>query len=202
MLYLHYQALTELTKGDNATCPIALRKAMNVYRQSLLQRFCLIHQLAMPIYDKTIYGKPFVKNSCLQFNQSHSAFHYVLICSLIIKNIGVDIEHMSRLANFEALAKRCFHRDEYKLWHHYHNHLLLWFRIWTIKEAVLKASGLGIRLNLNELNIIFMGDVLRDDAWITHPDIGQFYCQSFVKNNCMISLAYPFEYQKVAIIEY
>ncbi len=38
-----------------------------------------------------------------------------------------------------------------KYWQDLEHDADYWFRVWTTEEAVLKASGLGIRLSLNEL---------------------------------------------------
>jgi 4'-phosphopantetheinyl transferase len=42
---------------------------------------------------------------------------------------------------FEALAKHAFHPEEYQAWQALDKILLL--KVWTTKEAILKASGLG-----------------------------------------------------------
>lgn len=152
----------------------------------------------MPIYDKSIHGKPFVKNiPNLHFNQSHCQSHYALIYSLTVANIGVDIENISRNLNFDKLAKRYFHLDEYQYWQDNGYDGALWFKLWTIKEAVLKASGLGIRLSLNELNANFITD---NSGLVLHDKIGKFYFKNMVMDSTMMTIAYPSYYGDVDII--
>ena len=69
-----------------------------------------------------------------------------------VKDIGVDVEELDRNVRLDALAKHAFHPDEYETWLSLEQDREYWFKVWTIKEAVLKASGLGIRLDLNTLN--------------------------------------------------
>lgn len=159
--------------------------------------FCQNQNLPTPIYDKSQYGKPFITNIVnFSFNQSHSQTDYALIYSVDIQDIGVDIENLNRKINFDGLAKRYFHEDEYLLWRR-NKDILLWFKLWTIKEAVLKAHGLGIRLPLKELNAFFMTD---DGGFVYHDRLGKFYFYNKVINNCMITVSYPFEYGEVMIM--
>jgi 4'-phosphopantetheinyl transferase len=44
---------------------------------------------------------------------------------------------------FEALAKHAFHPEEYQAWQALDKILLFGLKVWTTKEAILKASGLG-----------------------------------------------------------
>ena len=50
------------------------------------------------------------------------------------------------------MTQHAFHPEELKQWQALDYDPEYWFKVWTTKEAVLKASGLGIRMNLNELN--------------------------------------------------
>lgn len=199
MIYLHHASLSLILPHHHSRLVDADRACIRAYRHRLLSEFCQTHHLPTPIYDKDNHGKPFCQNiPHLHFNQSHCTSDYALIYSLDVKNIGVDIENIHRKVNFNNLAKRYFHHDEYALWQNHHYDECLWFKFWTIKEAALKASGFGIRLPLHELNAVFMDD---DTGYVHHHHIGKCYFQNIMTEACMITVAYPFECGDVRIID-
>lgn len=59
-----------------------------------------------------------------------------------------------------------------------------WLRVWTTKEAILKASGFGIRLDLNSLNTQVHPS--HDGGMCTHPLIGTFAYQNFILNQKIV----------------
>ena len=94
-------------------------------------------------------GKPFlVQDHDLQFNISHTTGCAVLaLCHN--HEIGIDIEMTSRNTDFEGVARKVFTRREQEV-------LMtlsksekrkLFFRLWTAKESLMKATGLGFSLN-------------------------------------------------------
>lgn len=195
MIYLYH---TPICAVSVSSTPSLQKQALANHRHQLLSQFCQHQNLPMPIYDKSIHGKPLVKNiPHLYFNQSHSSSDYVLIYSLGVADIGVDIENMGRNLNFDKLAKRYFHHDEYHHWQDNGGDKRLWFCYWTIKEAVLKACGLGIRMNLSDLKAVLID---KDCGYVDNDRIGKFYFRNIVMGDAMITVAYPFEYGKVDII--
>ena len=92
-------------------------------------------------------GKPWLpEGPC--FNLSHSGEWVVLACSE--HELGVDIEKLGEYK--EKLARRCCTEEE-----------LLWlenrdksdfFRLWTGKEAVMKATGLGLALPARSFSVL------------------------------------------------
>ena len=194
MIYLHHTPICAISTSNT---PILQKQDLANHRHQLLSQFCQCQNLPTPIYDKSIHGKPFVKNiPNLHFNQSHSSSDYVLIYSLDVADIGVDIENMHRNLNVDKLAKRYFHADEYQYWQDNGCDRALWFKYWTIKEAVLKAYGIGIRMPLNNIKALFIDD---DRGYVYHQTIGQFYFKNIMVDDCMITVAYPFEYGQIII---
>ena len=49
---------------------------------------------------------------------------------------------------------------------------LYWFKVWTAKEAILKASGLGIRLSLKDINTRV--HPMYDNSQMQHESLGYF----------------------------
>lgn len=103
-------------------------------------------------------GKPWLKskleNKPIYFNLSHSGYK-ALIAITSICEIGVDVEKQKNMTELEEIAKRFFSQKEC-------NALLAlpnsqrqaaFFRIWTRKEAVIKANGLGMSMPLDKFNV-------------------------------------------------
>ena len=107
-------------------------------------------------FDYTTYGKPFLRDSPhdLQFNLSHSGG---LMVAAVCRNspIGVDIERDDRRLHPLEIAQRYFcerEREEIARADAGDRHGVF-FQLWTAKEAVLKATSLGLAVELSKLEI-------------------------------------------------
>lgn len=97
-------------------------------------------------------GKPYIKNSKVHFNLSHSGDYVILM--IADAECGIDLQ--KQVNDQERLAKRVLHEEEYT---HYaampddmcKGELLSWY--WSVKEAYLKYTGDGIRYAMSELNM-------------------------------------------------
>lgn len=91
------------------------------------------------------YGKPyFIADPRLHFNLSHSGA-YVLL-GFAASPLGVDVEQNSELADLDGLIGHCFTRQEAAYIHTSSrtDTQRRFYRYWTIKEAYLKALGVGL----------------------------------------------------------
>jgi 4'-phosphopantetheinyl transferase len=103
------------------------------------------------------HGKPLLKNSPLHFNLSHTGGDpgMVILAVTFDHALGIDIESLNRKIEHEDLARRFFTPTE--------SAALLalptadrhtaFFRIWTRKEALLKATGQGISAGLDSFEV-------------------------------------------------
>lgn len=100
---------------------------------------------------KNKFGRPFLANSTLFFNLSHTDSSYLLGFSSIGK-IGVDIEKLSGEEDIDELIEYSFSQEEADFCKNgqLHNHFL---DIWTLKEAFLKATGVGLVNELKSVNV-------------------------------------------------
>lgn len=188
MIYLHHNKLANIsTHQQNSTQKSQLKSDIYQYRHRILSDFCLQNDLAVPQYDKTVHGKPIVTQGGFVFNQSHTDDDYLLAYSAYVAEIGVDIECIHRPVQAQRLAERFFHRDEQQLWQSRGYSQEVWFQLWTIKEAVLKANGLGIRMNLNELNAKFIN---AHQGEIFHKRIGHYRFECIVTGDNVMTIAY------------
>ncbi|MEO1519422.1 MAG: 4'-phosphopantetheinyl transferase superfamily protein [Cyanobacteria bacterium J06633_2] len=108
------------------------------------------------------YGKPTldqaVHSTSISFNLSHSNTMALLVfCRKGM--IGVDVEHIRSSVDALALSKRFFTPHEY---HHIcscasEQAIAEFFRLWTCKEAYLKATGEGLA-GLQTIEVDVKGD--------------------------------------------
>ncbi|HCQ62968.1 MULTISPECIES: 4'-phosphopantetheinyl transferase superfamily protein [Acinetobacter] len=143
------------------------------------------------LFAKHEYGKPYLLNHTLHFNHSHSQQYYALALSERVKDIGIDVEELDRKVRLDSLAQHAFHPDEYATWQNLEQDREYWFKVWTTKEAVLKASGLGIRLDLNTLNT--QAHPANHGGLCSHELIGTFAYQNFVSGNMILTVAWRSE---------
>ena len=127
------------------------------------------------------YGKPApdpAQTSVpLYFNLSHSGERLVLAISAH-EAIGVDIEASSRQRRVERIAQRYFSPAELQalLALPGEQQLSRFYELWTLKEAYIKARGMGLALSLQEFGFdlsdpeslrLWLGEGMEDDseAW-------------------------------------
>lgn len=121
------------------------------------------------------YGKPFLVGlPDLHFNLSHS--HGVAVCALCRgAAVGVDVEDVGRQTNL-SIAGRFFSPAEAELVSKAPEaeKRALFFNIWTLKEAYIKAVGKGLSIPLDsfsfnadepEVHIRFSDTGRIDPAW-------------------------------------
>ena len=109
-------------------------------------------------FEYTAHGKPKLADSInsmeIEFNVSHSEklIVYAITCQ---DPIGVDIEYIQPLLNVEKIAKRFFSTQEFKKLKYLNNSEknLEFLKLWTGKEAYLKATGEGISQGLDKVQI-------------------------------------------------
>jgi 4'-phosphopantetheinyl transferase len=105
------------------------------------------------------HGRPEIDDTGtdLHFNLSHSAG--LVICAVARgRTVGVDVEHLGRRAFELGLVQRYCSpseaEDVYEQGKHWRDRFLVY---WTLKEAYLKARGIGISLPLSDISFA-LGD--------------------------------------------
>lgn len=101
-------------------------------------------------YTYGTYKKPYLAhNRSLQFNLSHSG-GMALVAVTLDAEVGVDIEPTNRAVDHLGLASQCFASDEIKIMKALSEGELAqaFFKIWTCKEAYVKAKGTGLHEDL------------------------------------------------------
>lgn len=105
---------------------------------------------AMVPLEISLEGKPFCPcPEAPSFNVSHTTGTVALALSFQ-GPVGVDLEDRRRAVSVKALARRWFHPEEQAVLDEAGPEAF--FRIWTRKEAYLKAKGQGLRGRWSECN--------------------------------------------------
>jgi 4'-phosphopantetheinyl transferase len=129
------------------------------------------------------YGKPTIDPALgrpdLRFNLSHS--RGFAACAIAIgATIGIDVEMLSRKQGGLDIAERFFSPSEVAILRGTasNQQLEMFFRLWTLKEALIKATGEGLHRPLDSFSFSFDPTVVR-----FHPeDAGEAAKWTFVEH--------------------
>jgi 4'-phosphopantetheinyl transferase len=145
-------------------------RALSIVTRGSLR--CLLSEATGIAPDKILlaegpFGKPYLCGlRGPHFNVSHSG-SFALIGLSDSRPIGVDIERIRVTGDELNVARSYFSATEYRalqgLWKD--ARLSSFFKIWTCKEAVLKACGAGISEHLKDFSV-----ELTTDGFAVHPE--------------------------------
>jgi len=135
--------------------------------QFILTHWALRHILASILevtpadlqFDQNPYGKPElhkpVTNGPIQFSLSHSGDVAIVTVSRGIE-VGVDVEQINVEFNHEDITRQYFTSREsgYLQSISAGDRREIFYRIWTGKEAFIKAKGLGLSFPLDSFSMI------------------------------------------------
>lgn len=117
------------------------------FLRSLLARYLNTEPKTLEFHYGS-HGKPFLKESSIQFNLAHSQ-HLALYAVTLDRAVGIDIEQVRAIEQLDALVQRFFLPSEART---IQSQPDLFFQYWTCKEAFLKATGTGLS-KLKDLEI-------------------------------------------------
>ncbi|MEQ5838387.1 4'-phosphopantetheinyl transferase superfamily protein [Paraburkholderia acidicola] len=107
------------------------------------------------VFTSNRYGKPAIANENtggLTFNLTHAG-RLIILCVAYGTSLGVDTEHIRAREHALDLVERCFTSDEASSL--YAMPVQLWqqrfFEHWTLKEAYVKARGMGMSIPLDQV---------------------------------------------------
>lgn len=128
-------------------------------------------------------GKPFLANDIgmtIDFNLSHSG-QLVLIAIGRDRSLGIDLEQVRTATDIVALSEQCFSPDECRLLTAYppdQKHRVF-FQLWTCKEALLKATGVGLR-DIEHIEIVALPQTPSRQVQFSQRSSRQFSLQLIV----------------------
>ncbi|MDQ3101821.1 MAG: 4'-phosphopantetheinyl transferase superfamily protein [Bacteroidota bacterium] len=107
-----------------------------------------------PIEIRTIrgkFGKPYLPDRSIEFNLSDTKD--AVLIAFARHEIGADLETMNRMVDHLKVAEHYFTPNEIDSIKSAGDHKRRFLELWTRKEAVLKASGVGIMDDLRVLEV-------------------------------------------------
>lgn len=143
-------------------------QANKYYSNSLRDKYIMSHGILRHIlsyytiqYPQDIvftynkYGKPFLKNSNIHFNMSHSHNMVSYIVALNYR-VGIDIELRDNNLDVQELSNLVLTPRESKYFSNLNSQekLSFFYYIWTKKESLIKANGQGLSWPINTIEAI------------------------------------------------
>ena len=137
---------------------------------------------AAVVIDVGASGKPLLNHEGWHFNLSHSQ-DQCLVALTRRAAIGVDVEYKAREVDREGIAARYFSAAERTRLHlaPAENRNEIFYRLWTAKEAWLKATGAGIAGGLDRVEFavnddfsVKLGMIFEDGQSVEKWTIGSF----------------------------
>ena len=114
---------------------------------------------------KNDYGRPYTDRG-VEFNISHSGSQVICAVSTDTK-LGIDIEQIKNIDLNEFNATMTANQ-----WQHIFadkNPISAFFRLWALKESVIKADGRGLSVPLTELETDFVNIKYESILWYLTP---------------------------------
>lgn len=110
--------------------------------------------LNRPNITTTHYGKPYLPDHpCLHFNLSHTE-GMIAIALTRDAQIGVDVERRpDETSHLKAIAARVFTPAERDTMRAHRDPVARFTQLWSAKEAIMKATGLGFHLPPQEIDL-------------------------------------------------
>ena len=168
-----------------------INKYQLVYGRLLLQRLFLdlgYTDFNLEDIQYTSFNKPFWRAG-IDFSIAHSG--QIVGCALSTKGtVGLDIEKIQAidLSNFEHILND----EDQRFLSNSTNINKDFFKIWTIKEAVSKADGRGLSMDVKDIYIGSKQATCFDNSWlvqevIVHPDYRcHFAVETFLQKEIVI----------------
>jgi len=127
--------------------------------KQIISKYLAIDPQNLP-FEYNRFGKPYLITDSLKhdlkFNMSYSN-NVALCCISPQKNVGIDIEYLHKDVEFQPIIDRFFSQNEKE----FIENIVInkqkegFFKIWTRKEAILKAMGKGMSFPLEMINVPF-----------------------------------------------
>jgi len=105
-------------------------------------------------FRASAYGRPEIidSRSRLRFSLSHT--HGLAACAIVLdRNIGIDVEHISRNGPIDVVNSFSLRERREILGASVETRTRLFLEYWTLKEAYIKARGLGLSLPLDQFSL-------------------------------------------------
>lgn len=154
-------------------------------RQSL--GFYLHQAPSTVLFHYNRYGQPSVKpdnnQTSFHFNISHS--HEMAAFAFSHSRVGIDIEYKKEMKNLNALINYISHPDEISEFKQLPaaETAEAFFRLWTRKEAFIKANGQGLSMGLRSIYIGIDDQSITTTVQYKSTSLHNWYIEDLPCNN-------------------
>lgn len=105
------------------------------------------------MYHYAPTGKPYLENGKRHFNIAHS--NDIVLMVTASTPVGVDIEYIKPLEDLNELLQNFTEAEQNILRNETEqNRLIAFFKLWVIKESYLKATGDGLSVPLDNVEVV------------------------------------------------
>ncbi|AWW31714.1 phosphopantetheinyl transferase [Echinicola strongylocentroti] len=145
-----------------------------------------------------INKKPILKDTrTIHFNISHS--NDWVIFGFSRDELGVDIEYVDSGFDFLSLINNCFTKPEAHYIENAYSPRHEFYKLWTRKESLLKATSIGMVDNLHAINCL-------DGTQYIPYEVGGGFSDWKIKSLLMdelyfVSLSFPVKYRKIRFFD-
>lgn len=122
-------------------------------------------------FNYTNKGKPFLSETNLKFNLSHSN-DYTVYAFNRKEEIGVDLEFLREVPDAGRISKNYFSAEEIKELNEVDKENLYraFLNCWTRKEAFIKAKGDGLSFPLENFSVSLKPETTPELLWVKNED--------------------------------
>jgi len=164
LLRCYHELLNPEEKKQQARFHFAKHRHQYLITRAMVRSVLSLYESHIAPQDwrfvKNEYGRPSIDNASLNlplsFNLSHCEQLVVMAVSLV-EEVGVDVEYLPRLGNPLEIADHFFSKSEldqlYQLSEGERTNRF--FDLWTLKEAYIKACGMGLSIPLDHFSYCF-----------------------------------------------
>ena len=121
-----------------------------LFRHAMNERYPGIADADIPPFAYGEHGKPLLPPPFQDTHFSLTHCHEAVACVMASHPCGIDVESIGRYR--DSVARYAMSDDELRLIHDSSHPALAFTRLWTKKEAYLKAIGTGIQDNMKNLS--------------------------------------------------
>lgn len=143
--------LSAARQGEIAAFALAHDRTLRIAASLLLQH-ALVQQLptcTLPlVLERQAAGKPYLPSCPLHFSISHSGD--VVYCAVAHVPVGVDVERIRSLP-YKVMARNRTPLEKMWLYNRPDDDF---FTLWTRKEAVVKALGVGLQQSFADFSVL------------------------------------------------
>lgn len=150
----------------------------HAFKRRILSHYFPFRKASEWYFAQTSSGKPYIKED-IAFNLSHctSSVAIALVESTDKSAVGVDVECFREMDDLESMIEMVCHPDEKQQLDICDDRSKGFFKLWTAKEALLKACGSGLIDDLDRINC--RQSLLSDQSYSLHWQGKQYCLKSF-----------------------